>query len=209
MVPAVPWLLVLGPGLLAGPLALDAAGRHRLAALRSPPATLRLESPDFRPDELLRAAAVWQHGCARLGTPQLPAVRVDGPGVPVTVRRVADSTSPNGRCGRTRLRLLAGRLLAAEIDVFARQRGGTSCFPLLDEVAHELGHVFGLPDGTTHQLGTMMGPRGAGTRRAPTAVECRAAARSLEAEDRSVLADAGVEPVSAPLAPGAPTARPR
>ena len=96
--------------------------------------------------------------------------------MPVVVRRRADSSSHSGRCGLTTLKLAHGRLIAAEIDIFIRQENGVSCFPLTEEIAHELGHVFALDDTPWAPRGSIMGPRLPGQRRAVSAEECAAAA---------------------------------
>jgi hypothetical protein len=161
-------------------------------------ARLRLVSPHFRPSELRAAAETWRRGCPASVAGRLPDLVVDGPGIPVLVRRLTESSSPNGRCGQTRLQLSAGRLMAAQIDIFARQSDGRSCLPLEDEIAHELGHVFGLHDDRKGPRGAIMGPRRAGERRQVTAEECADALASrrlrsiLGGEERlATLGDAG------------------
>ena len=149
------------------------------AVVRSPGATaaaaIRLSSSDFPVEELRAAASRWEHGCASAGV-ELPPLQVAGEGVPVIVRRRADSWSANGRCGQGRLRFVDGHLVSAEIDIFLRQRDGTTCFPLVDVITHELGHVLGLADEPEGLDASVMGPRQAGARRQVSPRHCLAAA---------------------------------
>jgi hypothetical protein len=162
--------------------ALVGYGEHSEAAVAGPaaaPAPLRLHSPDFPPHQLQPALDTWRRGCAGVLGSRLPDLRLDGPGVPVVVRRWPDSSSLHGRCGQTTLRVAKGRLLGADIAIFARQSNGTSCFPLHDEIAHELGHVLGLDDDPRAPRGSIMGPRQPRQRRAVSGEECAAVGRRL------------------------------
>jgi hypothetical protein len=91
-----------------------------------------------------------------------------------------------------------GRLESAEIDVFMRQRDGTSCFPLGEEIAHELGHVMGLADGPRGDHRAIMGPRLPGGRRQPSAGECSAVALPGEGSGGDQLAQRPRGPALAP-----------
>ena len=157
-------------------LAAMSGGR---AVVRDPGVTaaaaVRLSSSDFPVEELRAAARKWELGCAAAGV-DLPPLQLEGAGVPVTVRRRADSWSANGRCGQCLLRLVDGRVVSAEIDVFVRQANGASCFPLVDVIAHEIGHVLGLADEPPGPDASVMGPRQAGVRRHVTPRHCLAAA---------------------------------
>ena len=139
------------------------------------PIPLRLESADFSAPQLQEAVDIWRRRCTGALGVRLPDVVLTGPGVPIAVHRRPDSSSPNGRCGQTLLRLAKGRLVRAEIDIFIRQKNGVSCFPLTDEIAHELGHVFALKDTPWAPRGSIMGPRFPGERRAVSEEECTAA----------------------------------
>jgi hypothetical protein len=158
--------------------------RHRLAAALAlllaggadaladpPPAALSLRSPSLPAHELTAAAGYWQRACGEPGG--LPRITVGGPGVPVEVRRRGDSWSPNRRCGMTSVRRRDGEIVGYVVDVFVRQRNGAPCFPLVDEVAHELGHVLGLADDPSAEgAGTIMGVRARNVRRRVDAPTC-------------------------------------
>ena len=155
---------------LAAALALLLAGGAEVLA-EPPPAALSLRSPSLPAHELAAAAGYWQRACAEPGG--LPRITVGGPGVPVEVRRRGDSWSPNRRCGMTSVRRRNGEIVAYVVDVFVRQRNGAPCFPLVDEVAHELGHVLGLADDDSAEgAGTIMGVRARNVRRRVDAPTC-------------------------------------
>lgn len=156
---------------LAAALALLLAGGAEALA-SPPPAALSLRSPSLPAHELTAAAAYWQTACDATGR-ALPRITVGGPGLPVEVRRRGDSWSPNRRCGMTSVRRRNGEVVGYVVDVFLKQRNGTPCFPLVDEVAHELGHVLGLDDEeSVEAMGTIMGVRGRNLRRRVDAPTC-------------------------------------
>jgi hypothetical protein len=132
---------------------------------------LRLESPDFNAAELAAALEPWRATCEQvqgLAAGNGLATEV----LTVLVRRRTESTTEHGRCGQTSLRFVAGRAVAAVVDVFSHQRNGASCFPLTEEIAHEIGHVLGLPDRGADLSESVMGPRRPGTRRRVTRADC-------------------------------------
>jgi hypothetical protein len=136
------------------------------------PETLHLESKDFDVQELREAIALWSGGC-RGWAAGGPRLEVGGVGTKVVVRRRADSYSPNGGCGAVRIELENGRVRGATIDVFVRQANGTTCLPLVDEIAHEIGHVLGMRDTPVYAGASLMGPRRLGQRRQAHAGECQ------------------------------------
>ena len=158
------------PGLAAAIALLLAGGAE--AGAEPLPAALSLRSPSLPAHELTAAAAYWQQACDATGR-GLPRIAVGGPGLPVEVRRRGDSWSPNRRCGMTSVRRRDGEVVGYVVDVFVRQRNGAPCFPLVDEVAHELGHVLGLADDASAEgVGTIMGVRGRTLRRRVDAPTC-------------------------------------
>ncbi len=144
-------------------------------AMAPGPLLLRLEPVKIPAAQLQAAVDTWRRGCAGALGGRLPDLVLAGPGVPVTVKRWPDSSSRNGRCGQTTRKLVNGRLVAASIEIFARQNDGTPCFPLSDELAHEIGHVLGLDDSHWGVPGSIMGPRLRGHRREVSGEECAAA----------------------------------
>ena len=134
--------------------------------------SLRLESPDFNASELAAALEPWRTTCEQAGSPGSPGAGLDTEVITVLVRRRTESTTEHGRCGQTSLHFVAGRTVAAVVDVFSHQRNGASCFPLTEEIAHEVGHVLGLADRGDDRSESVMGPRRPGTRRRVTREDC-------------------------------------
>ena len=166
-----------------------------------PPQALSLRSPNLPAHELVEAAAYWQGACAETGV-FVPRITVGGPGLPVEIRRSGDSWSPNRRCGMTSVRRRDGEVVAYVIDVFVRQRNGTPCFPLFDEVAHELGHVLGLPDDPRLEaMGTIMGVRPRNDRRRVESLTCSRVAAIAASRGQAVASLRRPQADTGPVAP--------
>lgn len=131
-----------------------------------------ITSSTFSPSELGTAVAYWS-GCG--GGTDSPSLQVGGSGgVPVSVTRVAGS-SPTGRCGRADVHIGATshRVVAVDITIYTHQNNGSTCNPLTDEIAHELGHALGLADADSSACRQhIMGFRDSGTTRSVGAEDC-------------------------------------
>jgi hypothetical protein len=192
------------------------AARAAGAVTGGPPLALRLEPHGFPVAELVPAIDAWRRACGVDFGTRLPALVLEGPGVPVTLRRWPDSSSRHGRCGQTRLFIQDGQVIAASIEIFARQMDGTHCFPLVEELAHEIGHLLGLADDPTGPRGSIMGPRRPGQHRVVTPRDCSAAgARGgmvrvlFDAEDEEIFARHQAAAVIAAAAEPVASASPR
>ena len=131
-----------------------------------------LTSSGFSISDLNAATAYWSK-CG--GGTDIPRMEVGGTGgIPVDVILIAGS-SPTGRCGVSEVQVGAttGRVVSATIKIYTKQNNGTSCQPLSDEIAHELGHVLGLADADSAACKQhIMGFRDPGTLRSVGPEDC-------------------------------------
>ena len=112
-------------------------------------------------------------------TGYIPTFQVGSGDVPVTVVKVdGRSTTQGGGCGFFEPSIVNGHLESANITVWTNQADGTSCEPLTDSLAHELGHLLGLdnaPDPFGQCLDHIMGGRGIGFTRSVQPDDCQVA----------------------------------
>lgn len=132
---------------------------------------------------LQQAAGLWSQ--CELSGRHFPSVIVGEPtstSRPVRVKFVA-GPSPSGKCERIESFIPGSTFRESTISLYQRQsENGPLCNPLWSELAHALGHIFGLDDvdrvGTCG--GTMMGRRFAGEGRTIGCDECTMAHRQWE-----------------------------
>lgn len=134
-----------------------------------------LSSSTFTSAELETSIDYWD-GCAFYGE-KLPSMTVGGSGgISVSVTKI-NAQSP-GSCGLSQVYpTQSGEVSRAEITVWTTQSNGTSCEPLTDVLAHELGHVFLLRDAEpgTDCRGHIMGDRVLGQLRTVYSDDCEVA----------------------------------
>jgi hypothetical protein len=108
--------------------------------------TFDLAASGLSTTDLQSAIGYWS-GCSGYGT-TMPSLRIGGSGgLPIVVQvKNARSTASNGSCGESTLVRQDGRLVRVETQIWTQEADGTSCVPLADVLAHELGHVYGLSD---------------------------------------------------------------
>lgn len=130
----------------------------------------------FSSQDLQHAQSQWSN-CAGYGS-QFPSIEIGGSGRPVYVQHVAGrNPDSGGTCERVERTIAGHTLVSATITIYTQQGNGTACFPLSEDIAHAIGHIFGLDDATSTGCGgSLMGTRQAGGTRAPAgAAECNAA----------------------------------
>jgi hypothetical protein len=135
----------------------------------------------FSTQDLQHAEDQWAT-CGGLGT-QFPSIEIGGGGRPVHIQHVPGrNPDSGGGCERVERTIAGHTLLDATITIYTQQGNGTSCFPLSEDIAHAIGHIFGLDDATNGSCGgTLMGARQAGGTRSPAgAAECTAADMGYE-----------------------------
>lgn len=131
----------------------------------------------FTSSEVQTATTYW--GCPGYSG-EIPTFQVGGSGgIPVLiVKKVGNSTTAGGGCGLFDPEIVNGHLESAEITIWTNQKDGTSCEPLTDSIAHELGHLMGLADATDPNgacLNHIMGGRIVGGTRTVQADDCEVA----------------------------------
>lgn len=130
----------------------------------------------FSTQDMERARSQWTT-CGGYGL-QFPSIGIGGSGRPVYVQHVPGrNPDPGGSCERVERTVAGHTLLSATITIYTQQGNGTSCLPLAEDIAHAIGHIFGLDDATSTGCGgKLMGARQVGGTRAPAgAAECSAA----------------------------------
>jgi hypothetical protein len=136
----------------------------------------------FSDQDLQHAQGQWTTCGNAYGT-QFPSIDIGGSGRPVYVQHVPGrNPDPGGPCERVDRTIAGGTLLSATITIYTQQGNGTSCLPLSEDIAHAIGHIFGLDDATSSGCGgTLMGSRQAGGTRSPAGpAECTAADMGYE-----------------------------
>ena len=111
---------------------------------------------------------------------EIPSFQIGGSGgIPVlVVLNSGNSSCPDGSCGCISREIVNGHLEGASITLFTNSSSGSSCQPIADALAHELGHVLGLdnaPDPFNACLGHIMGSRFAGGTRNVAVDDCAVA----------------------------------
>jgi len=139
----------------------------------------------FSTQDLQNAQSQWTTCGGAYGT-QFPSIDIGGGGRPVHVQHVPGrNPDPAGSCERVDRTIAGHTLVSATITIYTQQGNGTSCLPLSADIAHAIGHIFGLDDATSSGCGgTLMGARQAGGTRSPAgAAECTAADMGYEMLD--------------------------
>ena len=145
-------------------LAVDCSVPNPLLS-QSPGSLITISTVGFTSSEINTAVSYWS-ACPEYGG-EFPQFQIGGSGgVPVTViKRSGNSTTASGGCGVTDPEIVNGHLESATIQVWTHQKDGTTCSPLADVIAHELGHVLGLGDvADSACFGHIMGVRVLSTR---------------------------------------------
>lgn len=135
----------------------------------------------FSTQDLEHAQDQWET-CGGLGT-QFPSIEIGGGGRPVHVQHVPGrNPDVGGGCERVDRTIAGHTLLEATITIYTQQGNGTSCLPLSEDIAHAIGHIFGLDDATSSGCGgKLMGARQPGGTRSPAGLaECTAADMGYE-----------------------------
>jgi hypothetical protein len=136
----------------------------------------------FSTQDLQHAQSQWTTCGGAYGT-QFPAIDIGGSGRPVYIEHVPGrNPNPGGACERVEHSIAGHTLISATITIYTQQGNGTSCLPLSEDIAHAIGHIFGLGDATSSGCGgTLMGARPAGGTRSPAGpAECTAADMGYE-----------------------------
>ncbi|HET9227784.1 MAG TPA: hypothetical protein VFR31_14010, partial [Thermoanaerobaculia bacterium] len=131
----------------------------------SPGSLFTISTVGFTSSEVNTAIGYWS-ACSEYGG-EFPQMQIGGSGgVPITIiKRTGNSTTNSGGCGVTDPDIVNGHLESAVIEVWTNQKNGTSCAPLSDSIAHELGHILGLGDALDSSCnGHIMGARILSTR---------------------------------------------
>lgn len=138
---ALSWLAVLGRPLWAADCSVSDPN-----LVTSPGNVITITTVGFTNSEINTAIGYWS-GCTEYGD-EFPGMQIGGSGgVPVTVQKIVGrSTTQGGGCGSARREIVSGHIESAVITVWTSQADGTSCAPLTDVIAHELGHILGLGD---------------------------------------------------------------
>ena len=139
-------------------------------------AAFNLTATGFSLSDLETGIDYWS-GCSGYGT-DIPLLQMGGSGgVPISVTSVTGrSTGGGGGCGESRIDNSSGRITGGTITVWTQQADGTSCAPLTDVIAHELGHFLGLTDvENTGCIGHIMGHRNVGDTRSVQGDDCEVA----------------------------------
>lgn len=153
--------------------AVDCSVPSALVGSSSSGAHFTITHAGFTVSDIQTAISYWS-GCVGYAS-EIPSFQIGGSGgVPVSIVKIVGlSQSPEGGCGEARYDLVNGRIESVSIKVWTKQADGSSCDPLSDSIAHELGHVLGLGNALqTECMGRIMGRRIRGLQRVVEYDDC-------------------------------------
>lgn len=129
----------------------------------------------FSTQDLEHAQSQWST-CGGYGS-QFPSIEIGGSGRQVYIEVGGRNPDTGGKCEKIDWNITGHTLMSATITIYTHQGNGTSCGPLDEDIAHAIGHIFGLDDATSGSCdGSLMGVRQAGGTRQPASIaECSAA----------------------------------